>query len=155
MYNKTKNSIIMLVISMFYIWLAIVILLAIVELSTVNLATIWFVASGIIAMIASLFIDSFAIQFIIFALVGIVLIITTRPLLEKFIKSKSDVRTNLDRIIGMQGIVTEKITKTHTGEVKVDGKKWTAYADRTINVDETVEILKIDGVKLEVKKVEE
>lgn len=140
---------------MFYIWLAIVILLTLVELMTVNLTTMWFVASGIIAMIASLFVENFAIQFAIFSIVGIILLITTRPILQKLIKSKDEGRTNLDRIIGMHGIVTEKISKNNNGEVKVDGKKWTAYADRTINVDETVEILKIDGVKLEVKKVEE
>lgn len=143
------------VISMFYIWLAIVILLALVEIMTVNLTTIWFVASGIIAMITSLFVKSFAIQFGIFAIVGVILLIITRPIMQKILNNRRQERTNLDRIIGMQGIVTEKITKKNNGEVKVDGKKWTAYANQTIDVDEAVEILKIDGVKLEVKKASE
>ena len=89
----------------------------------------------------------------LFTLLGIILLITTRPLLKKALKSK-DVKTNFDRIIGMEGIVTEKITKNSIGEVKVDGKKWSAISDETLNEDTVVTILEIDGVKLKVKKVE-
>ena len=58
-------------------------------------------------------------------------------------------------IIGMQGIVTENITKKTSGEVKVDGKRWTAIADETIPVDTAVEILEINSTKLKVKRMEE
>ena len=40
-------------------WLVIVLLLAIIEFSTVNLVSIWFVASGFIAMLTSLLTDNF------------------------------------------------------------------------------------------------
>ena len=49
----------------------------------------------------------------------------------------------------------EKITKKIPGEVKVDGKRWTAVADENINPDETVEILEINSTKLKVKRMEE
>lgn len=137
-----------------YMWLTIVILLAVVELMTVNLTTIWFVISGLISLILSFFIDSFLIQFFLFTIGGVVLLITTRPVLKKIFKQDNQ-STNLDRIIGMNGIVTEKITKRNLGEVKVDGKRWTAYADKLINVDSVVKILSIDGVKIKVEKVEE
>ena len=55
----------------------------------------------------------------------------------------------------MQGIVTEKITKKIPGEVKVDGKYWTAFSEETINVNESVEILEINSTKLKVKRMEE
>lgn len=55
----------------------------------------------------------------------------------------------------MRGIVTEKITKNSPGEVKVDGKRWMAISDKTINVDNDVKILEIDGVKLKVEKWED
>ena len=51
----------------------------------------------------------------------------------------------------MTGIVTEKIDGEY-GEVKVDGKKWTAYSDEKIDVHEKVKVLQINGVKLKVKK---
>jgi len=53
------------------------------------------------------------------------------------------------------GIVTEEITKLEPGEVKVDGKKWSAISSKKIKVGSKVEILSIDGVKLNVKEVKE
>ena len=94
------------------IWLILVILLALIEVATINLTTIWFVVSGIIALIASLFIGNYIIQFGIFVIVGVILLITTKPFLTKFIKLHK-VKTNIDRIIGMTGIVTEKISKNN------------------------------------------
>ena len=67
----------------------------------------------------------------------------------------SDVKTNVDRIIGMRGIVTEDITKDNIGEVKVDGKRWSAYSDTDILKGEVVRILSINSVKLKVEKWEE
>ena len=136
---------------MWYEWLAVIIILAFVEFLTVGLTTIWFVISGIVALLASFVIDDFAIQFAIFVILGIILLLTTRKKLEEKLVGKKE-KTNLDRIIGMKGIVTDDIYKNHTGEVKVDGKRWTAYADDDILKDETVKILEINGVKLKVEK---
>ena len=137
--------------SQWIIWLIIVILLALIELATINLTTIWFVASGIIALISSIFIKNYIIQFGIFVILGIILLITTKPVLTKLLKTHNE-KTNLDRVIGMIGIVTQAITKDKTGEVKVDGKKWTAYADSSIKKNTKVKILEINGVKLKVEK---
>lgn len=139
---------------MFYVWLGIIILLTIIELLTINLTTIWFVISGILALLLSFVTDNFLIQFGVFVVLGVILLITTRPFFEKFLQVDSE-KTNVDRIIGMRGEVTEEIKRNKNGEVKVDGKKWTAYASKKIKVGATVEILKIDGVKLEVKECEE
>ena len=138
---------------MFYIWLAIAVVLAIIEMSTVNLVSIWFIISSMLAMIISLFTDNIFIQMAIFVLGGTLLLIITKDAIKKILPVKT--KTNIDRIIGMKGIVTEKITKKTLGEVKVDGKRWTAIADETINTDETVEILEINSTKLKVKRMEE
>ena len=138
---------------MFYIWLAIAVVLAIIEMSTVNLVSIWFIISSILAMIISLFTDNIVIQVAIFVLGGTLLLILTKDAIKKILPVKT--KTNIDRIIGMKGIVTEKITKKTLGEVKVDGKRWTAIADETINTDETVEILEINSTKLKAKRMEE
>lgn len=139
---------------MFYLWILVIILLAAVEAITINLTTIWFVASAIISLILSFFTDNFVIQFAVFTIVGIVLLITTRPLLTKFLNSKKEL-TNLDRIVGMKGVVTEEIETNKFGEVKVDGKKWTAFSDKNIKVDSIVKILEINGVKIKVEEVED
>lgn len=137
-----------------FIWIAIIILLSAVEVMTVNLTTIWYVASGIVALIISIFTKNFTIQFGVFAVLGTVLLTTTKPILKKFIVKKKE-PTNLDRVIGMEAIVTEPIRKNKIGEVKVDGKKWSAFSDQTLNVDDTVKVLKIDGVKLKVERIGE
>ena len=73
---------------MFYIWLAIIIILAIIEMATINLVSIWFVISGIIAMIVSLFIDNLFIQVSAFVLGGTILLILTKNAIKKIQKEK-------------------------------------------------------------------
>lgn len=134
-------------------WLIIVILLIFLEVITINLVSIWFIASGLVSLFLSFFTDSFLIQFAVFVILGLILMLITRPF---FIKKmvKTDVKTNLDRVIGMEGIVTEEITKLKTGEVKVDGKRWSAISDQKIEVGTTIIVESIDGVKLVVRKGE-
>lgn len=139
--------------SMVYFWVSIIILLTIIEVCSVNLTTVWFVASALVSLIVSFFSDNIVIQIGIFAIIGVILLITTKPLLKRFIKVEQ-VKTNLDRVIGMKGVVTEKILPLNLGEVKVDGKKWTALSDEELDEGEVVKILNIDGVKLKVEKWE-
>ena len=134
-------------------WLILVIVLTIVELATVNLLTVWFVISGIVAMILSFFIDDVTIVSTVFVLLGILLLFTTRPLLKKYLPTQRT-RTNADRIIGMHGVVTEEIKKNSVGEVKVDGKQWSAISNSKIPVGSEVIIEAIDGVKAVVRKEE-
>ncbi len=138
--------------SYWMIWLVIVILLGLVEAATVNLVSIWFIASGIITLFLSLFVSSFVIQFAVFVILGIVLLIATRKKLLDY-QTTEDTKLNLERVIGMEGIVTQKITKNEIGEVKVDGKLWSAVANGSIKENEPVLIKGIDGVKLVVEKV--
>ena len=132
-------------------WLIIILFLAVLEVLTVNLVSIWFIASAMVSLVISFFVDSFYIQFLVFGVLGIILMITTRPLLNKYIKPKTE-KTNLDRVIGMHGVVTEEIKRNVVGEVKVDGKRWSAIATKKISVGEEVVIEAIDGVKLKVRK---
>ncbi len=68
-------------------WLILVILLSLIELMTINLTTIWFVISSTIALIISIFIDNFIIQFSIFVIVGVILLLTLKPMFIKYIKN--------------------------------------------------------------------
>ena len=137
-----------------FIWIMVIVLLTIVEIMTVNLTTIWYVASAVVSLIISLFGDSFMLEFGVFAVLGTFLIITTRPFLKKILSNKKQA-TNLDRVIGMEAIVTEEIDKNKIGEVKVDGKMWSAFADTKIEVNCVVKVLAIDGVKLKVERIGE
>ena len=132
-------------------WLLIIIILTTIEVITTNLVSVWFIASAIISLIVSFFTDSFLIQFAIFVLGGAVFLLLTKPLLKKKLATKK-IPTNIDRILGMKGKVTEKIMPNEIGEVYVDGKKWSAYSNETIEINELVIIEAINGVKLKVRK---
>ena len=138
---------------MFYAWLVIAIVLAIIEMATVSLVSIWFVLSGLLAMLSTFFTDNITIQIAIFVIFGVLFMILTKKIVKKMIPQKA--KTNLDRIVGMEGIVTEKISKNKPGEVKVDGKKWTAVSDKSIPEGSTVKILEMNSTKLTVERMED
>lgn len=135
------------------IWLCVVIVFVIVEITTLGLTSIWFSAGALVAMLATFVTDSFLMQFSVFALSTLVFMVLLKPLTSKFFL-KETVKTNFDRIVGEIGIVTTKIAMDN-GEVKIDGKVWSAKnveQFEEIEVGEKVEILEITGVKLVVKK---
>ena len=79
--------------------------------------------------------------------------LTSRNTLEKILVKKE--KTNLDRVIGMKAIVTEDIDENTVGEVKVDGKNWSAVSEQKLVNGTKVKVLEINGVKLKVKSWEE
>lgn len=138
---------------MWILWLIVIVLLVFLEVSTINLVCVWFILSGLVSLILSFFIESFYILFAVFVLLGLVLMVLTRPILVKKLARKN-VKTNSDRVLGMEGVVTEEINKLKIGEVKVDGKRWSAVSDEKIEVGTTIIVESIDGVKLVVRKGE-
>lgn len=136
-------------------WLIVILLCIFFEISTINLVSVWFIASGIAALIVSYFTDSFVIQMAVFVLLGTFLLFTTRKPLQKMVDNVKKEKTNIDRIIDMTGVVTEKIEKNKAGAVKVDGKVWTAISDNEIAVDSIVKVHSIESTKIKVEKVED
>ena len=135
-------------------WLIMIIFLGFIELITINLVTVWFVASAVVSFIISFFVESFYIQFAVFVVLGIIFLVTTRKKLTSWL-DKSKQKTNyLDRIMDMEGVVTKEIAKNKAGQVKIDGKLWTAVSNKKIEVGKEITIKKIDGVRLVVEEVE-
>ncbi len=134
-----------------FFWLVIILLLSFVEVATVNLVTVWFIASALVSLLLAFLNVNFIVQFAVFVILGVILLLTTRNFLVGLL-NKNKQKTNLDRVVGMEGVVTEKITKHNPGEVKVDGKKWTAVASKTISEGKVVRIKEIEGVKLIVEE---
>ena len=118
---------------MWILWLIVIVLLVFLEVSTINLVCVWFILSGLVSLILSFFIESFYILFAVFVLLGLVLMVLTRPILVKKLARKN-VKTNSDRVLGMEGVVTEEINKLKIGEVKVDGKLCSAISHEKIAV---------------------
>lgn len=136
------------------IWLVIFIVLVIIELITINLVTIWSAIAAVFALLVDIITRNTMLEIIVFIVSSFLLLLLTKPLIKK-IKVKKVEATNLDMVINKVGIVTEDINQDKIGEVKVLGKRWSAYSSTEIKKDEKVKILSIDGVKLKVEKIGE
>lgn len=135
-------------------WLIIFIFLIFVEIATVNLVSIWFAIGAIASCILSIYVDNLIIQLGCFAITSTICLILTKSIISK-IKNHKITPTNLDRVIGDIGIVTKNIDEFNNGEVKVDGKTWTATSKETLKVGSKAKIVSINGVKLNVKSIKE
>lgn len=135
-------------------WLVLMVVLIIIEITTMGLSTIWFAGGALVAFIVSLFGAGTVIEVIVFLIVSIVSLILTRPIAKRYL-SKNHVKTNVDSLIGKRAIVIEDISNlAETGQVHINGLEWMARAkdDKDIiKKDQVVEVIRIDGVKLIVK----
>ncbi|MDD4184086.1 MAG: NfeD family protein [Candidatus Izemoplasmatales bacterium] len=139
---------------MILIWFAVIVLAGIIEASTMDLTSIWFSAGAFVALIISIFWkELYVLQIVVFLVVSVLLLLGLRPVFKKYIK-KNEIKTNADKLIGKIAICVKAIPAGERGEVKIDGKIWTAIANETIDINTRVEVLAIDGVKLVVKKGE-
>ena len=136
------------------LWMVVFLGLVFLELATINLVSIWFAIGALISFIVSLYVENITVQIAVFVAVSAVSLLLTKKIVKK-LRTREPEKTNLDRVIGKIGIVTEEITKLEPGEVKVDGKKWSAISSKKIKAGSKVEILSIDGVKLNVKEIKE
>ena len=143
--------------AMSWLWLGAVVLFGAVEAATAGLVSIWFAAGAVAGLIAAWLGAGVAVQVVLFAAVSAAALAVTRPLVRRYAAGKA-VPTNLDRVLGDTGRVTETIDNARSaGAVYVDGKTWTARSDdgAVIPQGTTVKILRIEGVTLFVKKIEE
>lgn len=134
-------------------WLAVLIIMAVIEIVTLGLTTIWFAGGALVAFIASLLGAGLPIQIILFIVVSLLLLIGTRPIAVKYF-NRDRVKTNAESLIGDSGIVKEEINNLQaTGMVQVNGQEWSARSadDTIIEAGKEVLIEEISGVKLIVK----
>lgn len=143
-------------ITMLIIWFIIIVLGIILEEVTSSLVSIWFSIAAAISLVFAIADFDIYIQIIVFAVLSLVLILATRPLVKK-LTHNTEVKTNVDKLFGMVGKVIEKIEKDNKGIVKVDFQEWTAVSYKNVTIEEgtNVVIKGIVGNKLIVDVIEE
>ena len=94
---------------MWIFWLIAAGVFFIIEMATVGFLVFWLGIGSLLAMVTSFATDSFIIQLIVFLITSTLLLVFTRPLVNKFIKVPKEVKTNAYSIIGKKGIVISKI----------------------------------------------
>ena len=115
------------------IWVAVIVIAAILEGMSAQLcgAPVW-------------------LQVLIAAVVTLVLLLATRPLVKKFLQNK-ETHTNADRVVGQTAVVTEDIDNLAAhGRVEVLGNDWAARSTENVRIQKgtKVQVVRIEGVKL-------
>ena len=136
-----------------WFWLGMVVVFTVIEVFTAGLTTIWFAIGSIPMIFLSFLPIPFLYQVLIMLVISIVLLIFTRPFFVKKLNANKE-KTNVDALIGKTALVTKKITKFEKGEVKIDGKIWTAKSVSDEDLDPGTECLlqSIEGVTAIVSK---
>lgn len=134
-------------------WGVFIILAFYIETLSMDLTSVWFGFGAIGGLITAVFTSVLVIQLSVFAVISLILVLLTRPLAKKYLKTNT-IKTNADSLIGQTTKIIVDILPGERGEVKIEGKIWTAYTDQseTLSKDSKVTIIAINGNKLMVRK---
>ena len=135
------------------VWIGLMVLFGIVEASTVNMVSVWFVGGSLVGLIVNLLGGNVWLQIGAFLVVSGGLLACLRPFVKKYVTPKKTA-TNADMVLGRTAYLTEAVDNLRgTGALKLDGKEWTVRsADENVLPEGTlVKIVKLEGVKLYVE----
>ena len=136
-----------------WIWIAVIVIAAAIELFTRKNIAIWFIPSAVVSLIIDFFVPNLPLQIaiaVIPALVGVIIYLFV------FKRSSAVAALGFESVIGERCVVVERIdTFAGCGEVKVNGQVWSARGvldDDTYEEGATLRIVAIEGVKLICRK---
>lgn len=142
---------------MMWIWLAVIAVSAFIEAFTLEMASIWFVPGGLVALILYFCEVGYEWQIVACIVVSLALLICLRKFcLKVMFKNKVDDKTNADSFIGQRTTLIKEIVGEDKGELRLGDIVWTAisYDKSSIPAGSEVEIVAIRGNKLLVKPAE-
>ena len=139
--------------SMVIFWASVVGLALFFEIITAELVAVWFIPSALISMILAYCNVPIVVQWLVFVIFSLALLIIAFKFLRKLIlKNHSSKKTDTDILLGRQARVEEDIDNAEMqGAVKIDGKIWSARMvddSQTAVKGEFVIVEYISGVKL-------
>jgi membrane protein implicated in regulation of membrane protease activity len=130
------------------LWLAVAILLGIAELFSLDLILGMLALGALVGMVTALLGAGIAVSAIAAAIASVACLALVRPPLIKRLHSGPELSLGHGKLVGQQGMVTERITGLEAGRIKVGGEIWTARPyDETLAIEpgQTVEVLEIRG----------
>jgi len=137
------------------LWIILLVGFLVLEAATTQFICIWFAGGSLAAFICSLCGLNITAQTTVFVIASLLLLISTRKLVNK-LKSKTEIKTNADALIGKSAVVLEEISNIDSkGCVKIGGIEWSARSadGEVIPANSYVTVKDIEGVKLIVDKI--
>ena len=138
-----------------FIWLGVAVLMIIIEGVTMGLTTIWFALSALVCMVLGFFHLPMVWQILIFVSLSLVFIIFTRPVAVKKLKIGKE-KSNSEGLVGKIALVVAPITLNEKGNVKIEGKVWSATGTEGQEIAEGARVFveRVEGVTLYVSPEE-
>ncbi|HIE34375.1 MAG TPA: NfeD family protein [Candidatus Altiarchaeales archaeon] len=138
----------------FEVWLGVAIIFFIGEMFTEGFFLLWFGIGALFSAIIAFFgITDNVTQWVVFLIVSSVLVLLTRRFAKKITK-KPPREAAVDALVGKEAKVIETIDLDNdTGRIKIKGDEWRAEADEVIPEGEKVQIIRIEGTHVIVKKL--
>lgn len=131
-------------------WAIVTVTMAILEIIIPGLVTIWFACAGLVLVLISEMIKNSTVEFFIFAVTALLLVIFTRPALKRWI----EVRKKAYEGEGSETVI-ENITEDGKYEVRFKGILWTAISPYIFVKGEKVIIDGFEGNKIILRKKED
>jgi membrane protein implicated in regulation of membrane protease activity len=128
-------------------WLAVFLILAIVEMMSLDLYFIMLAGGALGAVFVALAGGPFWLQTLVFCVLALAMILFLRPLALKHLhKGPPGLRTNVDRLIGEDALVLEPTSRI-AGSAKIGGETWSARSedDAPLEPGTYGTVLRIDG----------
>ena len=139
------------------IWFVLFLIFLIVEAACpVHLVSIWFAVGSLVAVLVAYFNGPLWLQLTLFLTVSTVMVALLWPFIKKFLNPHLK-KTNLDAILGSEGLVTAAIDNVAAqGQVKLGAMEWTARSTsgKVIPAGTLIRVDRIEGVKVFVSPVE-
>lgn len=129
------------------IWLALFLLLLVVEVLIVDLLFLMFAGGALAATVAALLGAPIVIQVAVFGVVSVLLLAAIRPwALRRFKNQTPETATNIAALVGREAVVLLPTT-ADTGRAKIAGEVWTARYEGGGSLPEGLKarVVRIDG----------
>lgn len=129
------------------IWIALIIIFALIEIATIGLTSIWFSGGALAALLVYAAGLGFVWQFIVFVAVSLILVFFTRPWALKYLKPHL-IKTNYEGAIEKDVCLTETVdNRNGTGTAVLNGQEWTARAYEDGKVFEAGSIVTVKEIR--------
>lgn len=135
------------------VWFLAGLVLLLLEFLIPGVLVIFFgLGAWVTALFYLLFGGGIGVQFFIFGLSSVVMLLLLRkPLMKRLYKTNSNIDPD-EEFIGQTGICEVAITPEQDGKVSFKGTQWTAAASEAIEEGDKVVIVSKEGLKLVVNK---
>jgi membrane protein implicated in regulation of membrane protease activity len=139
------------------VWLVIALVLIGAELMSMAFIALYLAVGAVAAGIAGAAGANIGIQILVFAIVSVVSLITTRKPIKRALDRSPVIASNAQTVVGKHAVVTVALNEGpgHRGQIRVGTEYWSARStdDHSIEEGATVEVAGIEGVTALVTRV--